>query len=254
MKSDTIIFIAAKDSYADTWDPFFKLFFKHWPDCPYPMYMLTEARVFAHPKVNPLIIPLEPGKSWTEQWTDRVRTALARTEAKFLIFFHTDYFLSGKVNTARIEALKKMLEPGDIGYIRLVPVPPPTEDFAGDSALGTIDKKEDYSVSFQPGMWRRDTFEAILAFGPGPIDIELKGSKNSHTIPQTFLSAKRGHPALPYIHGIGKDTWLYEAQKLLASEGFRVGNRRKENFKTYIARKSGLRRLYYGIKIKLAER
>ena len=254
MKSDTIIFIAAKDSYIDTWDPFFKLFFKHWPDCPYPIYMMTEAKTFTHEKVKPLIIPLQPGKSWSEQWANRVRTALSRTEAKFLIFFHTDYFLSGKVDTARIEGLKKMLEPGNVGYIRLVPVPPPTEDFVGDSALGTIDKKEDYSVSFQPSFWRRDTFEAVLEFGPGPVDVELKGSKNAHTINQTFLSAKKGQPALPYVHGISKDMWLYDALRLLASEGFRVGNRRKETFKMYIARISGLRRIYYGIKIKLSAR
>lgn len=253
MKSDTIIFVAAKDSYADTWDPFFTLFFKYWPDCPYPVYMMSEVRIFAHEKVNSLAIPVDPNKSWVSQWTDRVRTALAKTEAKYLIFFHTDYFLSGKVDTARIEALQKMLELGNIGYIRLVPVPPPTKDFSGDSALGTIDKKEDYSVSFQPGIWRRDVFEEILKYGPGPIDIERDGSKNSHKLNQIFLSAKKGCSALPYVHGIGKDMWLYDAVKLLAREGFEVSNRRKETFTTYLARISGLRRIYYGIKIKLGK-
>ncbi len=39
--SELAILVCSCDKYADVWEPFFKLFFKFWPDCPYPIYLLS---------------------------------------------------------------------------------------------------------------------------------------------------------------------------------------------------------------------
>ena len=41
IKNKFAILIVSCDKYSDLWDPFFKLFFKFWPDCPFNIYLLS---------------------------------------------------------------------------------------------------------------------------------------------------------------------------------------------------------------------
>jgi len=38
---DTCVLIASCDAYSDAWAPFFALMKKYWPDCPYPIYLIS---------------------------------------------------------------------------------------------------------------------------------------------------------------------------------------------------------------------
>ena len=39
MTSDSAILILSCDKFSDLWKPFFDLFWKYWPDCPYNVYL-----------------------------------------------------------------------------------------------------------------------------------------------------------------------------------------------------------------------
>lgn len=249
MKSDTAVIVAARDSYSDTWEAFFSIFFKYWPDCPYPVYLFAEEKVFPDPRVIPLLVKNDPAKPWGKQWADRIKKALSDMQADRFILLHTDYFLSQKIDTPRILGLEKLLRRDDIGYIRLCPVPPPKLPYVEDRTLGIIRKTDAYSISLQAAFWKRQTFEYFLIPGLNPGEYELAGSKNSYKMKELFLSAKKAYPALPYVHGISKDTWQYDAVRFLKSEGFGVeANRKKESLGSYLFRKSYLKRLKYGLK------
>ena len=146
MKSDTIILIAARDSYSETWDAFFSLFFKYWSDCPYPVYLFTENMVFNDQRILPLVIPADPNIPWGKQWAERIRKAISQTNADYFILLHTDYFFSEQIDTARIIKLANLLRRDDIGYIRLCPAPPPKISWPEDETLGVLAKTDAYSV------------------------------------------------------------------------------------------------------------
>ena len=57
------ILICSCDAYADVWDPFFTLFFRHWPDCPWPIYLIANHRRYPDDRVNTLL--LGDDKDWS---------------------------------------------------------------------------------------------------------------------------------------------------------------------------------------------
>ena len=42
--SQYAVVVSSCDAYSDAWKPFFKLFFKYWSDCPFPIYLVTNTR------------------------------------------------------------------------------------------------------------------------------------------------------------------------------------------------------------------
>jgi len=250
MRSDTVVLIAARDSYSETWDAFFSLFFKYWPDCPYPVYLFTEKMVFNDQRILPLVIPDDPNKAWGKQWEERIKKAICQINTDYFILLHTDYFFSKPIDTARIMKMENLLRRDDIGYIRLCPVPPPKISWSEDQTLGVLAKTDAYSVSLQAGFWKRKIFEYFLIPGLHPGEFEVEGSKNSFKIKELFLSAKKRSPAIPYIHGISKNTWLYDAVKFLKREGLKIETARKiESLPTYLSRVLYINMLKYHLKL-----
>jgi len=230
MNKDCAIFIAARDSFSDIWDVFFTLFFRYWPDCPFPIYLITESKVYADPRLRVLPLPEDPLIPWEKQWVPRMKRALAEIGTPFFIFFHTDYLLRRKVDTGRILELIERLKSDQLGCVRLCPYPAPKHDYPGDRSLGTILKDEDYAVSLQVTLWKQKVFDQFLVDGWGPVDLEMTGSKRSVAIKELFLGVKVGHTAIDYLNGIKKGVWSYEAARLVRREGLQLnGPRRVES-------------------------
>lgn len=70
MDSSCAVIIASCKAYSDSWGPFFTQFFKYWPDCPFPIYLITEGGEQPDPRVSMLILQKDNG------WSDNVRYAL----------------------------------------------------------------------------------------------------------------------------------------------------------------------------------
>ena len=53
---DVAILVPSFDGYRDVWEPFFRCFFKFWPDCPYPVVLGSIRETCSDPRVSPLTI------------------------------------------------------------------------------------------------------------------------------------------------------------------------------------------------------
>lgn len=220
MKENCAIIIAAKDSYADTWPAFFELFFKYWSDCPFDIYMLTEGITFEDKRVKSIVLPTSNDIAWDKQWASRMKKVLQISEAQYFIMFHTDYFLSKKVDTQKIIDIFHILKNNpEVGFIRLFPDPPAFSDWKNHKEIGIIKKSDKFSISLQASLWRSDFFLKILRDGWGPADLETKGGLESHLLPELFLGTKKNFPAISYINGIKKGRLQYETVKLFKREG-----------------------------------
>lgn len=235
------ILVAGRDSYRETWEPFFSLFFRYWPDCPFPVYLMTEEETYQDERVLPLRIPATPDIPWEKQWSKRMSVALDQIDTPFFIFMHTDYFLGRAVNTARLVTYLDLLATRpDIGAIRLIADPPPHDPWSEDARLGVIRKGTLFSASFQATLWRTETFRQILSLGDTPGECETRGSAESGSIAGLFLGVWKENPVLPYINGIHKGMWRYDALRLMQKHGMPVAtNRPRERYGAYLARVSG---------------
>ncbi len=235
---DCAIIISSCDAYSDVWEPFFRLFFKYWPDCPFPIYLISETKTYKDERVHPILL----GKD--EQWATNIRKALNQILISQFIYLQEDYLLMKKVDTDRIVRLIQTLKDNNIGYIRLYPSPAPKTKWSVDSSLGVISKSDDYSICLQATLWNKDLFTKLLINGESAWDMEIKGSKRIQSIPEVFLSVLKGQPAINYFcTAIKKGVWFRDAVALIRREGIPfTSTRRVESFGNYLLRKSHLKK------------
>src|ERR1035437_2365050 len=244
MNKDCSVVVSSCDAYSDAWEPFFKLFFKYWPDCPFPIYLISEHKLYKHLKVNSILLGVD------KKWATNMKLALNQIDSSFIIYMQEDYLLTRRVDTILILDFINIIKQNNIGYIKLYPSPPPTKIWSKDNRLGVIEKGSNDSVSLQSTMWNKSFLEKFLVDGESGWDMEIKGSKRTAGIPELFLSVLKGQRAIDYYStAIKKGVWFRDAVWLIKREGIRFNSKRKvESLIDYFFRITGLRIIINKIK------
>ena len=115
---DVTILINGCDKYQDAWEPFIKLLYIQWKDCPYPIVLNTESIDYegAYSENVTTIHPEESNMSWSE----RLRGCLEKIDTEFVLFMIEDYFIQHPVSTEVFEhALSLMQTDKRIGMAAL---------------------------------------------------------------------------------------------------------------------------------------
>ena len=214
-KNNYGIIISSCDAYSDAWGPFFTLFFRYWPDCPFPVYLISNYKEYRDPR----IIPIKVGED--KKWATNMKMALEIAGCSSVIYFQEDYFLQSRVNTEFIEELIYYAESNNISCLRLFPSPPPDIFFKNSLNLGQISKDAAYRVSLQAALWKSEDLKDLVCEGESGWDMEYNGTLRSIG-KGLFVSVKE--PALDYLAqtGIVKGKWTVEAVKLCKKEGIEI--------------------------------
>jgi hypothetical protein len=221
MASVTVL-ISSFDGYSDCWGPFCHGFTKYWPDCPYPILLMTNTKDHPHDRIA--TIKVEGGRDWSV----RMINALDRIETPYVMYFQEDYWLNERVDTAKVEHYFDLMEKYGLNYIRLLSKPLPDADFPHDSRLGILTQEASYRTSVQITLWRKEVLQELLRPQESVWDFEREGTLRSRKYGDTFLSIKR-HGDDDYYYGIryvctavnyGK--WSRMARSYAEQEGLRV--------------------------------
>ena len=117
------VLVISCDAYRDLWRPFFELFWRHWPDCPYPVYLGSERHTLDDPRVRPLDVGAQP------DWSAACGRMLERIAEPTTLLLLEDYLFYARVDTARIAELAAWLRAQDGACLRLFPCPGPEAAF-----------------------------------------------------------------------------------------------------------------------------
>jgi hypothetical protein len=243
-KISCVVLVSSCDAFDDVWYPFFTLFFRYWPDCPFKVYLLNNYKKFDFPGIE--VINVGEDKAWASN----IIKALGRVKEKYILYLQEDYLFQSFVNNDNINAVIKFAEDKKAGYIRLVPYPPPDiidlkiMGFSGDlypgQKIGLIKLGSKYRTSLQAAVWDRETLLELLVSGENGWDMELNGSIRSAEIEQPFFSAIK--PVIDYFPktAIKKGRWYYDAIKLCEREGISIvgSGRPTESFREYLWRRA----------------
>src|SRR5262245_1733615 len=132
MSSNRIaVVIATCDKYKDLWGPFFTLFNRFWPDCPYPKYLVTDAPVASPPASCTVLF--HDSKSWSTV----VKRGLEKISEDYVLLIVDDLFLKRPVQTRRVEQILDWCQKNDAHCIRLRKNPGPDASFQ-DPTMGKI--------------------------------------------------------------------------------------------------------------------
>jgi hypothetical protein len=221
--NDCAIVVFSYDGYEDLWDPFFKLWFKYWPDCPYPIYLQTNHKSYPDERVTSIQVGDD------ENWSDSARTFLSQVDASYVLAVMEDYFLLEMIDTNRIQKLVEYTKKNSLGCLRLFASP--QADYEIELSLegeniGEIAIGAPYRVSLQAGIWCKKTLHDLIIPGETAWDLEITGSRRADHCEKPFYSlfgpAKITSPLPYYCTAVEKGEWIKEAVQLCEKEGISI--------------------------------
>ena len=214
------IIVHSCDSYFDSWNPFFFLFFKYWNDIPFPVYLCTETLEYSHTKVKTIL----PGK---KEWSQRLIEALNAINTKYVLLLLDDYLLYKKVDSKRIIELMNVIEETTAACLRIFPAPPPDAPLSNKKGIGIINKGARYRVSTQATIWNTEILLSLLKPDETVWQFEEFGTMRSTNIAQPFLSVEaddinKNYPYTYIFTGIIRGRWTREAINLCKKENIQL--------------------------------
>jgi hypothetical protein len=203
------VVVTSCDKYSDLWQPLFKAFFAHWPDCPYPIYLIANFKQFPDHRVCTLLVGED------EDWSTTVEKAVQQLKHTHILFWMDDAFLSRRVNNDKVEQLFSHLRRVDGNYLRLRPEPRP--DLYINDAIGIIPPGAFYRVSLPASIWKLSALHQVIQRGETAWEFEIKGSVRSGSL-SGFYAARTA--SFGYIHGVERGTWIRSAALALERKGY----------------------------------
>jgi hypothetical protein len=188
------VLVPSCDAYADLWRPFWTLFWRHWPECPFPAYLGSDGALFHDPRVTTL--PTSGGRLWTKC----VREQLRSIDATYVLVMLDDFFMRSRVNASDVTACLDAADALGASMIRLVPRPGPDVPVDGYPNLGRILPGAPYCVSTQGAIWRREALLDLLREDESIWEFEMRGSERSAGMADGFYAVYR--PVLTYGHHV----------------------------------------------------
>lgn len=221
--SDTSVIIPSCDAYSDCWEPFFKLLFRYWPDCPFPIHLISTQATYDDPRVNNIPLGADHG------WASNLKRVIQDLGCRSIVYLQEDYFLQQSVDTQRLRSVIQHARQIGAGYIRLSGAPDPDLPHDNPFGLGEISRQARYRSSLQAAWWNTDTLLKLLVEGESGWDMELAGTERSYALPELFLAVPTRLPLLDYYFqtGVLKGKWMPGALRLCRREGIRVDTSRR---------------------------
>lgn len=222
---DLAVVVLSCDKYGDVWNPFFTLFFRYWPDCPFDIFLVTNFLSYNDPRVKTISVGEDV------DWSTNVRAALQKIPHRYLMILMEDYLLTTQVDTVAIGRLLDYMRNHQTGYLRLFPSPGPARvtDMVDDLEIGVIEPGEPYRVSLQAAIWDKQIVEELIVIGESAWDFEIQGTERSSRLNSPFLSiARSAFDRLPFSYfctGVVKGYWLREAVDLCRRQGIIIDTR-----------------------------
>jgi hypothetical protein len=253
---NTALLVLSCDKYSDIWQPFFDFFFKYWSDCPYPIYLGSNEKTFAHEKVTTLLSGAE------RDWSTDTLAILHQIKEKNIIILLEDYFVYANPDKKLLEKSINLLDEHNAVFLRLACFPSDHfQDYAYDFMKNEPDfvitrKEARYRVNLQAGIWNREKLIKLIVPGESPWAFETQGTQRSRETDETYLGMKETkgvrhvHGPIPYLcTALSRGVWMRDAIELCEQHGIKLntGNRNIETPGEYQKRKM-YHRMPYGFR------
>ena len=220
----TCLLISSCDSYSDAWHPFFALFNRYWPDCPFPIFLVSNDQTVDIKGVQCISLGQD------QKWASNMLRALEVLPFEQILYFQEDYFLQRPVNNDTIFQMMQFAQDSGAGYIRLTGAPDPDVPHTNALGLGLLSPDLKFRVSLQASLWQRQTLLDLLIPGESGWDMEIIGTARARRLDAPFFGVYRRSPMIDYYEstGILKGKWVPGALRLCRREGIDVDTSRRE--------------------------
>lgn len=211
IKNKFAILVTSCDKYSDLWNPFFKLFFRFWPDCPFNVYLLSNYKITNFPKIKTINI----GEDIS--WSDNLYRGLNLLREDYVFLLLEDAFLTDFINTNKILNLCNMVLNINANYLRMRPSPKPDKKY--NELIGVVSKGTLYRATSAVCIWKKKVLLELLKTNETAWDFEIYGSMRSDDYSRFFSTLEKYF----FINnGVVRGKWQRSAIKNLKSLGIQI--------------------------------
>lgn len=218
----TAVVVASCSRFRQVWAPFFALFGRYWPDCPYRVVFVSDEdrgiRLPMFAGVENIALPRDEG------WCTNMIRALSGMGEDRIILLQEDFLFTARTDTHAVRQLVRYARDRDVGCLRLCPCPGPNRRW-DVPFLGELGRDTEYRVSLQAAVWKRSVLFGLMRHGESAWGVESHGSERSANMSEPFLSVWResddtpGGPVRYFITAVTRGVWENGALELLRREG-----------------------------------
>jgi hypothetical protein len=226
---DTAVLVLSCDKYADAWKPFFSLFRKFWPQCPYPVYLGTNKKKEEFPGVTVVL------SGEAKDWSTDTKKILEQIPENYVIVLLEDYFLLGQVDQPWLSECLDYMQKNNAAFMRIASFRKdhePMYAFEGATCqerFGITRADAPFRLNLQAGIWNKNELISLLKEGESPWEFEVNGSVRSRDSKKSFLGIAESSEKdiisgpIPYLcTAITKGTWMRETLSLCKKENVEV--------------------------------
>jgi hypothetical protein len=208
LSSKCAVIVASCDRYSDTWDTYNVLFERFWPECPFPVYLLSNKRGCSFPRIQSLRVG--PDLSWSSN----LLAGLAQIRQEYVILMVDDLFLTRPADSKRINEILRWTIAASANCVHLYGRPRPgTQD---TELVGALPPGTYYRTSAISSLWRKSVLAGVLKEGETAWDFEIEGSRRSNAYDGFYSSLE---PCFDFANGIIKGKWDPRALAVLQRLG-----------------------------------
>lgn len=174
---DLSIFVNTSDNFEDCWYPFFELFARYWPNCPYPIVLNTENKDYSFKGLNIVCTKVALNENRRLTWSECLARALDGISTPYVLYLQEDYFLESAVRADVMEIMLDMLKTMQADVIRLAEAADAGPWIKqADEPIWQVTRHAKYQVSLQAALWRKDFLRAQVRLHETPWQLESFGS------------------------------------------------------------------------------
>ncbi len=196
------ILVVSCDNYSDVWPPFFELYLRFWPDCPFNTYLVSNMKEFSAHGVKTL--PVGEDISWS----DNLKNALTLIREQYVLVWIDDLFLLQQVDTSLVQEVVNEFIAKDGNYLRLNPTVRadlPFNRYFGVVSAGTI-----YRTSTVMSLWKKTVLSDLLVAGESAWDFEVMGTVRSDKLNGFYATWQN---MFNVLNGVIKGKWRNSAYR-----------------------------------------
>jgi len=228
----TAILVSSCDAFRDCWAPMVFSIKKNWPDCPFPIYIISNYEEM----VDDYVTFLKVGEDLA--FASNLKNALKMIDYEYIIYLQDDYFIDNAVHTVSIENHIKHCIDNNIDLLKIDNYTVLRDNLRIKDSIyckNTIDVK--YSLDTSAAIWKKTTLENILVDGFTGWDFERKimsylrqkGIKINSEIIHSSFYPQQGIKYVKYT-AICRGRWSQNGVRFLRENGFDdiISNRKIE--------------------------
>lgn len=231
LEARCVVVVSSFDGFEDCWYPFSVGLKKNWPDCVWPVYLLTGKKEPHIDGLNAVTLGDDFG------WASNLKRFLEQCQATYILYMQDDFWINAPVNMGRLSEYLTNMEQFGWDYLRLYPSPPPDQVLDSDARLGVCLPSGKYRVCLQAALWRKSFFMELLRDGESGWDFERNARKRLQPRGCHCLSVdwedrqSRTSYGITYCEGtaVRKGRWTQGAIRFAEREGITLATRPHES-------------------------